>query len=704
MLSSTRTKIEATHLQRQAVVYVRQSTTKQVAENLESQRRQYAMAELAQELGFKQVEVIDEDLGRSGSGSVERPGFQRLFETVASGQVGAIFCLEASRLARNGQDWHALLEVCAFVGSVIVSPDGVADPSDGNDRLLLGLKGTLSEYELTLFRQRALEARRAKTARGEFKLLLPVGYRWEQGEVVLEPDRRVQEAINQVFSKFSELGSIRQTHKWFCHEEIQLPVIQYRKGQRPSTTWRSAAYGTVQRIVKNAVYAGAYVAGKTRYKTELVNGRTRKRRTGHLPRDQWRVLIRDHHPAYISWETYEQNERILVANNYRMAEISKTRGRGGRALLAGLLRCRRCGRKLHIAYSGHGGSVVRYHCANGKAGYGLGRCLSFGGQALDDHVSDLMLQAVSPRAVGAAQRAVQELRDRLGERQRLIENELEQAHYEARLAQRRYEAVDPDNRLVADQLESTWNDTLQRVSALQRRVDDSRLKTVAQQRHQTQRLWELANDFTEVWESSDSDMQLKQRIVHCLIEEIIVDVDDEANMVVAVVHWRGGRHTETRLAKRRPGHSYRATPESTVEILTRMGGRWTDDEAAALLNKLGLRTGTGKAWNRSRVRSVRVRNDLPAHDADHAAQFLNMKQAAKLLSVSTGTIRKLISKKWIIAEHVCSGARWEIPRAALQKQQVVDHAAAIRAGYRPRIEPGGLENLTIPGLWLGDST
>jgi hypothetical protein len=445
------------------------------------------------------------------------------------------------------------------------------------------------------------------------------------------------------------------------------------------------------------------VAGKTRYKLEFVNGRKRKRVVGRLPQEEWRVLIHDHHPAYISWETYEQNQKILEGNNYRMAEMNKRRGRGGRALLSGLLRCARCGRKLHIAYSGHQGSVVRYRCHNGRFGYGLGKCLSFGGQALDDHLSDLIMQAVSPRAVEAAQRAVRELRERSDERQRVLENEHEQAVYSAQLAQRRYEAVDPDNRLVASQLETLWNDALERKTALRRQVETGRQEIVSHNRHQTQRLWELANDFIEVWESPQSDMRLKQRIVQILVEEIVVDVDADANEVVAVIHWRGGRHTEARIPKRRSGQPYHTTSDDVVALLTRMDRRWTDDEAAALLNRLGLKTGTGKVWNRTRVRTLRVRCGLPPCDPDRAASFLNMKEAALHLGASTSMVRTLISKGCLPAEQVCSGARWEIHRHALENTQVLAYVAAVRAGKRPRIETGEQENLIIPDLWQGDS-
>jgi excisionase family DNA binding protein len=329
--------------------------------------------------------------------------------------------------------------------------------------------------------------------------------------------------------------------------------------------------------------------------------------------------------------------------------------------------------------------------------------LSFGGQALDNHLSDLILQAISPRAIEAAQRAVVELRRRLDEKRQLFENELEQANYQARLAQRRYEAVDPDNRLVASQLEAAWNEALERVKRLKKSLEAERQKIPHQQREKTQRLWKLANDFVEVWESSEADMGLKQRIVQILIEEIVVDVDEDANEIIAVVHWRGGRHSETRIPKRRSGQSYRTTSDDVIELMNRLNRRWTDEDTAALLNRLGLTTGSGKVWNRSRVRSFRVQRNLPPYDPDYAGEFLNMKQAAKLLDVSATAIRSLISNGHLPAEQICPGARWEIHRDGLQNQNVQNYVVAFKAGKCPNTEAGAPENLTIPGLLSGDS-
>jgi len=346
---SANTKVTADHLRRRALVYIRQSSPIQVANNLESQRRQYALADQARKLGFQQVEVIDEDLGRSGSGQVDRPGFARLVAEVCDGNVGAVFCIEASRLARNGRDWHHLIELCGLVRALVIDPDGVYDPGLLNDRRLLGLKGTMSEFELNLLRQRCQEAIRQKAQRGELQFMLPVGYRWAPGgKVEKDPDRRVQQAIELVFVKMEECGSARQVLLWFRSEKVSLPAMIYGESGR-ELIWKLPIYNTILRILRNPMYAGAYAFGKTEARTRVVGGRARKT-IGHVkPPENWTVLIRDHHAGYIAWERYEHNQALLADNAHMKSRMEPKAGRGGRSLLASLLRCRRCGRMLHVA-------------------------------------------------------------------------------------------------------------------------------------------------------------------------------------------------------------------------------------------------------------------------------------------------------------------------------------------------------------------
>jgi DNA invertase Pin-like site-specific DNA recombinase len=344
-------KLTPERLLRTAVVYVRQSTPTQVTHHLESQRRQYGLEYRARELGFQHITVIDEDLGRTGSGLAERPGFQRLVAEVCAGEIGAVFCIEASRLARNGRDWHHLIELCGMVDAVLVDMDGVYDPNLINDRLLLGLKGTMSEFEATLIRQRSMEAIHQKARRGELWIPVPVGFCWTSSEKIEKhPDQRVQQAIQSVFHKMTELGSMRQVLIWFREHNVCLPVCSSEGGER-GIVWKLPLYQGIQAILTNPVYAGAYAFGKTETRTRVVNGRAVKRSGFRKPRSQWMILIRDHHSGYLSWEEYERNQAMILANTHMWSGAEPKAGRGGRALLSGLLRCRRCGRMLYVTYT-----------------------------------------------------------------------------------------------------------------------------------------------------------------------------------------------------------------------------------------------------------------------------------------------------------------------------------------------------------------
>jgi DNA invertase Pin-like site-specific DNA recombinase len=355
-------KITADHLRRAAYVYVRQSTLDQVQHNHESRRRQYALAGRARQLGWQEVVVLDEDLVRSGSG-ISRPGFERLIAAVGQGRVGAVVSIEASRLARNGRDWHTLLEFCGLVGSLIIDEDGIYDPRLPNDRLLLGMKGTLSEMELSTFRQRSQEALRQKAARGELLTTVAIGYlRTADDRVEIDPDKRVREAISLVFVKFRELGSMRQVLLWLRQESIELPSVTYGAEGR-AVVWKLPVYATILKFLTNPIYGGAYAHGRTRTQTRLQDGRRRIQRGLRRSPEDWEVLIIDHHQGYIAWDEYQQNQRLIAENTNMRGQMARGAVRPGPALLAGMLRCGHCGRKLHVAYSGvPPGKVARYHC------------------------------------------------------------------------------------------------------------------------------------------------------------------------------------------------------------------------------------------------------------------------------------------------------------------------------------------------------
>ena len=465
-------KITADHLERGAVVYVRQSTLGQVAEHKESQRRQYALADTARDFGFNKVTVIDDDLGRSGSGLVVRPGFRKLVACVCGEAVGAVYCVEASRLARNGRDWHHLIDLCALVGTVVVDPDGVYDPRLINDRLLLGLKGTMSEYELSLLRQRGLAARDAKAERGELRFALPPGYCWDElGRIEMVADERIVDAIRVVFRKYRELGSARQVTLWARDADLKLPV--YRQGRLGSRIdWRPVAYHTILKLLQHPIYAGAYVFGRTTTRTRIRDGRAQKTQGHSKPMASWSVLLRDHHPGYISWEEFEENQRMLAENAHMQKRASRKAGRGGRALLTGIARCGRCGRMMRVFYGSAASSSHRYLCRGGTDQSGGRACIGIGGMRVDRAVAAQLIEAVSGHAVEAALRAAEQVTEADAAIRQALIRELEEARYEATLAGRRHEAVDPDKRLVARELEARWNAALENVAEIEGRIGD----------------------------------------------------------------------------------------------------------------------------------------------------------------------------------------------------------------------------------------
>ena len=464
-------KIHPEHLGRPAFVYVRQSTFDQVRHHHESRRRQYDLQGHARTLGWHQVVVIDEDLGKSGATAVGRTGFQRLVAEVSLGHAGAVFGLEVSRLARNNRDWYQLLDLCGLMNTLIVDAEGVYDPRQLNDRLLLGLKGTISEAELGWIRQRAHEGLLAKARRGALILGLPVGYvQTRDGRIEKHPDQRVQHAIELVFAKFTEVGSVRQTLLWFRQEQVSLPAVDRDPTWGERVTWRLPVYNTVLKFLTNPFYAGAYAFGRTETRTAVVDGQPHKTRGHRRPREAWIALLRDHHDAYIPWETHERI-RALVGHNAQMKGLM-VRGavRRGPSLLPGLLRCGQCGRRLHVSYSGTKGYVPRYSCRGAALNHGTAWCLAFGGLRVDAAIEREILRVLRPGAIEAALATSTAATDEVEAQRRAVDLELREARYEAERARRQYDAVEPEHRLVAETLERRWNTALARVQALEERL------------------------------------------------------------------------------------------------------------------------------------------------------------------------------------------------------------------------------------------
>lgn len=671
--------LPATVLRRKAVVYVRQSTQTQVQTNLEGQRRQYDLVDEARRRGFVSVEVIDDDLGRSASGAVARPGFERLVAWLCAGEVGAVLCFDASRLARNGRDWHHLLELCGLVDARVIDMDGVYDPCRPNDRLLLGMKGSISEFELGVIRARMLDAARAKARRGELRIPVPIGYVWDR-EVGLgfDPDMRLQEAIRLIFGRFRKLGSARQVLMSMTADAIHFPRPSDGK-KLTSFDWTPIRYRNVISVLKNPFYAGAYSYGKSGKRTELVDGRMRKSYKHPKPVEEWEVMLRDHHAGYIDWEEFERNQRQLAANAYGKKGGAKS-GRGGRALLTGVLSCARCGRRLSVSYSGRPPGLLVYRCDRPNQTFGLPRCLTFGGARVDIAVAGELLRAVEPMAIEAAEEAERRDRQMRGEQQRIVELELQQARYEASLAERRYAACDPDNRLIAAQLERSWEETLRRVEACQVRLEN--VKT-ADEADTAPDFAGLAQDLDAAWNAPAVTMRAKQQLLRALVADIIVDVDEPAREIMLTIHWRGGQHSQLRVRKPKTGEHNCITPDEALAIIASMAGRWSDEEIAASLNRLGIATGQGKTWTAHRVSSIRrVRGIHAYRSAEKNGEWLTMSEAATMLGVTNHRIRRLIKDGVLAAEQVVARAPYQIRRSDVQSERIVTAATGQNAPCR----------------------
>ena len=559
-------KITPDHLGRGAFIYIRQSTADQLANNHESRRRQYGLAERARTLGWTDVTVIDDDLGRSGSG-VSRPGFERLLAAICEGRVGAVFAIEASRLARNGRDWHTLIEFCGLVGTVIVDEDGIYEPRHPNDRLLLGMKGTMSELELSLLRARSTEALKQKARRGELFFTVAVGYiKVGRDKIEMDPDLRVREAIGLVFARFAEMQSIRQVFLSLRADQIALPYIDSKSSGQHQLLWKPPVYATVNNLLTNPVYAGAYVFGRTGSRMTIENGRKRILRGYRKNRSDWAVLLVDHHEGYVSWADYERNQRLIADNANGKGMMVRGAVRKGEALLVGLLRCGHCGRRLLVSYNGTKGDIARYHCDATRSDPAAAPCISFGALRVDQAVGAEIVRLLQPLGVDAAVRAITDCEHQAGEKQRQLELALEQARYEAARARRQYDAVDPDNRLVAGELERRWDAALAAVEVIEKELETLvRQRPAALDAEERQRLLQMGADLEAAWHHPAATAVTRKRLIRAVIREVVARVEDD--QVQLLLHWQGGDHTRLTVRKNRRGQTRWAVEPETVDLI-----------------------------------------------------------------------------------------------------------------------------------------
>jgi excisionase family DNA binding protein len=674
-------KILPEHLARSAFVYVRQSTAYQVANNLESQRRQYGLVERARQLGWDDVQVVDDDLGKSGGGTT-RPGFEKLLAAICEGRVGAVVSLEASRLARNGRDWHTLLEFCGLVGTLIVDEDAIFDPRSPNDRLLLGMKGTMSEMELSVFRQRSMEAMRQKARRGELHLTVAVGYvKTEDGGIEKDPDRRVQDGISLVFRKFAELQTVRQVLLWFRQENVLVPAIVQGRGKRP-IEWKSPVYHTLHHILTNPVYAGSYAYGRRGTRVTIEGGRKRVMRdTLRRNWKDWEVLIHDHHAGYLTWAEFERNQHLIADNANGKSYMGRGSIRRGEALLPGLLRCARCGRRLHVQYTGKGGNTQRYVCRGAFSARAVDNCIGFGGMRIDRTVAQEVLDRLQPLGIEAALAAMQAHNERQSDKRQQIENAIQQAQYEAARARRQYDTVDPDNRLVAGELERRWNEKLVQLRDLEMQLDNlsQTEQTPALSAEDCARLMILGKDLVKAWNSPGVSVETRKKIIRLLIKEIIIDVVGET--LALVIHWQGGDHTEMKVKKNKVGQTRWTTDAGVVDLVRVLSRQLPDNVIAAILNRSGKTTVHGASWTRTHVRGLRNTHGIPVYREGERAERgeVTLDEAAETLKVSRATAYRMVTNGVIPAQQLCAGAPWIIRLADLQLDAVRRDAEARRS-------------------------
>jgi DNA invertase Pin-like site-specific DNA recombinase/predicted DNA-binding transcriptional regulator AlpA len=682
--------IEESHLQRKALVYVRQSTPGQVLENRESTRLQYQLRDVALELGWGsgRIETIDEDLGVSGSGEVQRGGFERLTLTVARGEAGAVFGLEASRLSRNEVDWFQLLRWLRSTDTLIVVEGRVYDPGSGADALTLGLQGTLSANELYNTRRRMEEGQLSKAQRGQLYKTVPTGYVREGDGLRKDPDPQVRHAIGRVFELFREVGTARQVVQALRAEGMQLPS---QKHNRRPLVWSAAGYDRVYKVLTNPLMGGAYVYGRQRTEVYLDERNQPRKKVRRLPQEQWRVLLEEHHEGYVSWEEWQAIQAQLKANSTR----ARGAPREGRALLQGLAVCGECGRALQVRYgAGHG-----YLCRPSRSGAERGGCLSVGGQRLDAVVAELFLEAVRPAGVEAALRAerlAQEREDQLLRSHRL---ELERRQYEERRAKRNYVLMNGDYKSMKQELMDDWHRARRSTERAQQALEQARERLPRRgQPPSAAVLARLGLRVQELWAHPALRQRDRKRLLATLLEEAVLRADREAGRLRLLLRWRGGWIDERELPLRRRARP-RQDPTETVELVRRLARLYSDERIVATLTKQGRRTARGLRFTQARVRALRQRHGIAAYRAaqqDSSAPLLGVAAAAGELGVAASTLYRWIEEGFVAVEEPTPGAPWLVRVDAALRSRLCE---SVPAGFVAAAQARKLLGVSRQTLW-----
>jgi DNA invertase Pin-like site-specific DNA recombinase len=639
-------KIADRHLSRQACIYVRQSTLAQVRSNQESTDRQYNLLNKAQSLGWKTelIRVLDRDLGQSGAAATKRADFKALVGDVAMGQIGAIFALEASRLARSNQDWHRLLELCAITGTLVIDEDGCYDPAEFNDSLVLGMKGTFAQAELHIIRARLHGGKLNKASRGELRFPLPVGFVFEGDKIVLDPDREVQGAVRMVFDLFECQGTAYGAVRRFQELGLRFPRRAYGGAWDGKLLWGRLTHSRVLGILANPSYAGAYVFGRYQSCKQVGPSGDITTRSRPVPQEAWRVVIRDHHEGYIDWNRFTSNRHRLGANRTNDESLSGP-AREGLCLLQGILLCGDCGRRLTVRYRGNGGIYPVYQCLwKHREGMAPCACLTVSSIPLDKAVTDRLISAITPATIEIALAALTNLEERDREIGAQWRMRIERARYDVDLAERRYEAVDPDNRLIAATLEKRWNEATQRLQYLEAELAAFERQVMrAVTAEQKRQILQLGGDFPRLWAASTTAPRDRKRIVRLLVRDITVTKGPEARVVRLHIRWQGGA-TETLLVqlpqKRADATRY---PSPFVERIRELAVNHHDDEIATLLRSEGCKsTITGKPITPGTIKWLRYKHRIQAPRPSEGT--LNVRQVCENYSVSHWVVHYWISR------------------------------------------------------------
>ena len=603
-------KIRPEHLSRLAIVYIRQSTLAQVLEHRQSTERQYNLAELAKRFGWDAalVQIVDEDLAHSGASAADRAGFQKLVAEVSLGRVGAIFSLEVSRLARSSADWHRLLDLCALSNSLIIDDDGVYDPNDFNDRLVLGMKGTMSDAERHVMRLRLDGGRLHKARKGELAFPPPTGYVFDGGTLVLDPDEQVQRAVRLLFERFRIDGTAYAVVRYFLQHNLQFPSRHARKNGPAEIEWKRLTHSRVLDVLQNPLYTGAYVYGRRQSRRVLAEGAVRKTRETRLPRDRWTAMLPDSHSAYISWEQHMENMRRLDENRSGREALHRKGGpRRGEALLQGLALCGRCGRRMQTMYNGQ---RPYYQCSNHP--HEEHSCWSTGAKNIDVKVAEIFLEAFAPSEIDLSFAVFKEVERQTEEVDRQWRLRLERARYETERAERQYNAVEPENRVVARTLETRWNEKLLELQQVERDYEEARhAKKLVLTPKDKKAILALAKDLPKVWRATTTTHADRKRILRLMIQDAVlspVDLPERSTKIRLL--WKTGAITEVMAPRPRlPSR----TPEDVIDTIRQLAAqRLADIEIAEELNRRGIKSGRGRPFTLMAVKMIRSNYEIPA--------------------------------------------------------------------------------------------